>query len=683
MQKFCNPLMLRALAVLSVACAAYGRARYAIPGRPVYVLMPDNDARVAMLAKEVRVDMVTATNLEMALAERTLAIVDATAEHLRQLAASARLKAFTERGGILMLWGLKPDGMDDFNRIAGTRHLIRKAARDPLAHGPTGPLPPIVNAFFYPRGVESASPFMAAPQHRVLQSQGAGTSASDAIFAFLVSTDNIAPFCTLTNPDGSPMTGSAAQMIDNRDHTPSTHTLKRGHFSFRLVLPRLETVRAFRIVQRNSFSQPISELTLTFSDCTVERFTPGEGNRPSLYSFRPRQASNVLVTVATPAASTTIAEIGLLIEEDAAQRARVQPCLNVGGFIFYPHGKGGIILNQIMPLPKNAQASGSYLAHVLQNLGCAVGQPVRVFPDAGERAPDGTPMVRVLLRGDSFSLPACSLGMALLYSQGISNIALAAAGHGDVDKQYGKNGMDTCLRAAFDYVLVSPGVGRKLECLEYILAGKPVPKPEDSAVLRDFFRMMEDVRASGARPIFLELWMTEADFFFTWLQRGATPPPNTCTVMRDPATGRCKHCQNVAGLKQPRVLYEAVRASTRRSSDLLSMPVVPMRDAFRRSLEQHPEIDLYAHKTDRHHGSPRGIYLAACVFYTCFSGRSPLGLDPEKMTTADFTSACARARPDRALARTLQHTAWDAWREERKEFPRVLCFTNHAHTAHR
>jgi len=35
------------------------------------------------------------------------------------------LHAFTESGGWLMLWGLTPEGLADFNRIVGVAHLIR------------------------------------------------------------------------------------------------------------------------------------------------------------------------------------------------------------------------------------------------------------------------------------------------------------------------------------------------------------------------------------------------------------------------------------------------------------------------------------------------------------------------------------------------------------------------------
>ena len=35
------------------------------------------------------------------------------------------MKAFTDRGGQLMLWGVTPDGVADFNKLVGFEHVLR------------------------------------------------------------------------------------------------------------------------------------------------------------------------------------------------------------------------------------------------------------------------------------------------------------------------------------------------------------------------------------------------------------------------------------------------------------------------------------------------------------------------------------------------------------------------------
>jgi hypothetical protein len=56
----------------------------------------------------------------------------------------------------------------------------------------------------------------------------------------------------------------------------------------------------------------------------------------------------------------------------------------------------------------------------------------------------------------------------------------------------------------------------------------------------------------------------------------------------------------------------------------LNAKVAPVGLAFRRSLQERPDLNLYA--ADRKHPSWAGIYLQACVLYATIFGRSPVGL---------------------------------------------------------
>ena len=70
--------------------------------------------------------------------------------------------------------------------------------------------------------------------------------------------------------------------------------------------------------------------------------------------------------------------------------------------------------------------------------------------------------------------------------------------------------------------------------------------------------------------------------------------------------------------------------------------VVPVGLAFELAQKENPRAGLFA--SDNKHPSPKGSYLAACVFYAAFYGKSPegisytAGLDPE---TARFLQAAA------------------------------------------
>ncbi|MGE5095854.1 MAG: hypothetical protein ACM3SO_11990 [Betaproteobacteria bacterium] len=91
-----------------------------------------------------------------------------------------------------------------------------------------------------------------------------------------------------------------------------------------------------------------------------------------------------------------------------------------------------------------------------------------------------------------------------------------------------------------------------------------------------------------------------------------------------------------------------VASSYLRAGEALHVPVVPVGLAFERSGRELPALALIA--DDARHPTPAGTYLAACVFFAAFEGRTPegntyiAGLDP-------------------ATARSLQGLAWRSARE--------------------
>ena len=80
-------------------------------------------------------------------ADKKIAVISATPANLKTLAANLdKLKAFWQRGGTLVLRGLTPEGLADYNRIVGVDHVIRPfkrervtfpAVRNPLTAGLT------------------------------------------------------------------------------------------------------------------------------------------------------------------------------------------------------------------------------------------------------------------------------------------------------------------------------------------------------------------------------------------------------------------------------------------------------------------------------------------------------------------------------------------------------------------
>lgn len=67
-------------------------------------------------------------------------------------------------------------------------------------------------------------------------------------------------------------------------------------------------------------------------------------------------------------------------------------------------------------------------------------------------------------------------------------------------------------------------------------------------------------------------------------------------------------------------------------ADELKCKVVPVGVAWKKCLKEMPELDLYC---DYKHPNYAGTYLAACCFYSAFSGRSPEGLPYINLLSVD------------------------------------------------
>jgi hypothetical protein len=91
-----------------------------------------------------------------------------------------------------------------------------------------------------------------------------------------------------------------------------------------------------------------------------------------------------------------------------------------------------------------------------------------------------------------------------------------------------------------------------------------------------------------------------------------------------------------------------------RLADERGLRLVPVGAAWRRARTAHPHIELYA--PDGAHASPAGTYLAACVFLTVLTGKSPRGLSA-RITANGTTLADLPPRQ----AESLQRVAAEMW----------------------
>jgi beta-galactosidase len=305
-----------------------------------------------------------------------IVVADASPGNLKALAGQRDvLKAFTERGGYLMLWGLTPEGLKSFNDVVGFDHVIRPfrmervtlpAVRDPILAGLT--MRDVV--------LESTK--------KIFPWSGDLYPADDG-FTHVVDLDDIAPFCSATGPG---MPHGWLQMTNGLVSADAwvfifSHNLKDDPKPrWTAKLPKQEEITRFEIVP-NTFYYHLRKLRLVFdgvSENSVMIDLKPSMTRQDFKIDPPRKARSItLVPEAWDRAHPTtpvisIENLWIRVKRPASYRKKVVPLLNIGALVKYRMGKGGIILNQVKVQPSeanpvNAQKKRTIVSTLLGNLG--------------------------------------------------------------------------------------------------------------------------------------------------------------------------------------------------------------------------------------------------------------------------------------------------------------------------
>ncbi len=349
-------------------------AIYAPVEKKTAIVLDKTDSRAKLLAS-VGLKATPSDDLLAAIADPTISVVvaDASAANLKKLTADRKtFDAFTSRGGQLLLWGLTPAGLLDFNRLVGIDHAIRPfrmervtmaARRDPILAGLTT------------RDVVLES------TRKIFPWSGDLYPADDA-FTHIVDLDDIAPFCEC--PEQPWGWGQMTNGLVSADAWVFiySHDLKSSPKPrWTAKLPREHTIREFSIVP-NTFYYPIRKLKLVFDGDEKTAMTIDLKPAMTRQDFAidpPRKAKSItLVPVAWDVVGTnpviSVENLWIRVERDAKYRDSVVPLLNIGGLVKYRMGKGGIVLNQLRvnateTNPANDQKKRAIVTTLLGNLG--------------------------------------------------------------------------------------------------------------------------------------------------------------------------------------------------------------------------------------------------------------------------------------------------------------------------
>jgi beta-galactosidase len=300
------------------------------------------------------------------------AIVAATPAALKTLAADLpAVRTFTGGGGALVLCGVTPEGLADYNRIVGVDHMMRPGKRERVT------FPAVRDRLT--AGLTSGD--VALYTSKRIFAWTAGNYAVSDMFSHVVDFDEVASFGTspffaydnivngFVSADGWPL---IINFPKHADDSPYDVPIK---------LQKPQTLASFTWVG-NVFYWPQTRVNLIF-----------DGDRAKLLSFEtqpnaepqtfaidpPRSATEVTVEIAgwTPvpdkAPNIGIDNVYFKAQRPPAFYERVHPMLNVGGLMHYTEGAGHVVLCNLLfqereEVPENAAKKRVILAAILRNL---------------------------------------------------------------------------------------------------------------------------------------------------------------------------------------------------------------------------------------------------------------------------------------------------------------------------
>lgn len=301
---------------------------------------------------------------------KKIVLASATASHLKALAGSLpALESFWESGGTLVLCGLTPDGLADYNRIVGVDHVMRPFKRERVN------FPVVRNPLT--AGLTVGDIVLLSGQ-RIFGWTADEYVASD-MFTYVVDLDELAPFArsNFSNYDNI-VNGFVASdgwplIIDFE------HPQDGSPYDIHMDLPTEETLVEFTLDSSINYNA-ITRIALLFDGKDRVEFELVPNGEAQIFALEPshkakRLTLQLLKWLSDPAKRPIIGidNIALKVQRSSKWQAEVKPMLNNGGLVEYKKGPGRVVLvnlnfqeNEAVPVNKTKKRT--ILATVLRNL---------------------------------------------------------------------------------------------------------------------------------------------------------------------------------------------------------------------------------------------------------------------------------------------------------------------------
>ena len=313
-------------------------------------------------------------------------VVDATADNLAALKAlQTRAEAFQEAGGWIMLCGLGPDGIDEFNDLLGTDHMIRPFRIERVTlERPDFPLAATL-------GCQDVALFSTK---KMIHNR---RWVSGNSYNCVVDGRDIAPFCLMPGGPDDPFVYKPT--FNDRD----PYNLVNGMFvsddwryyysvwvdegadsrSLTFRLRRPDTLAQINLWSNNVY-WAIRDMDVIFDGDEAGKISvtlPVSSSVNEIKLPAPRRVQKTITFNVRSWREVNQARPDVrLLGIDYVQFLRPDPpegavfIDNVGGLVAYPHGKGGVFLNQVKfmadeAFKDNVPKKRALVGVILQNMG--------------------------------------------------------------------------------------------------------------------------------------------------------------------------------------------------------------------------------------------------------------------------------------------------------------------------
>ncbi|MGQ9732209.1 MAG: glycosyl hydrolase 2 galactose-binding domain-containing protein, partial [Candidatus Zipacnadales bacterium] len=316
-----------------------------------------------------------------------VAVIHATADNLATLnAESQKVAAFQDAGGWVMLCGLEPEGLPQFNRLVEPDHMLRPFRIERVT----------LERSDYPLAATLGNRDLSMYSSETIAAWRGQYWVSGDVYSFVVDGIDVAPFCQ--------MPGGPADLLiyeptkDDKDPYNFVNGLLSSDFwryirqiwipeggaePLTFTLRQPETLREIRI-WNNAAYWTIQDVDIIFDgDETqaVKAVLPDSDDLTVVKLDPPRTVQKTITLQIRSWRNTLPDRPDLrLVGIDNLQFLRAEPPRgavfldNVGGLVAYPRGRGGIFLNQLKfiaddPVAVNAEKKLRILGTILQNMG--------------------------------------------------------------------------------------------------------------------------------------------------------------------------------------------------------------------------------------------------------------------------------------------------------------------------